>query len=68
MLCQDLYHDPHVLETDPAITALATVQLSLGKTRWTGVWEGGGAIAWSQLQPVLWIRNDLFRIRIWIPL
>ena len=42
MLCQDLYHDPHVLETDPAITALATVQLSLGKTRWTGVWEGGG--------------------------
>ena len=28
-LLQDLYHDPHVLDTDPSVTALACIQLAL---------------------------------------
>jgi len=28
-LLQDLYHDPRVLESDPSVTALACIQLSL---------------------------------------
>ena len=29
ILFQDLYHDPHVLSTDPSITSLAIIQLAL---------------------------------------
>jgi len=61
-LLQDLYHDPHVLDTDPTITALATIQLALETygIQVPFVGSSGGERAWFKV-----FCDSVTRERLW---